>query len=487
MEDPSEEFYLAAIREFEKGSLEAARGFVEKLSRLEPDSERSVILKALLLEEDGQLSYAVSLLEDFTRKNLQSAHARSNLARLQWRTGDHRRALMTLRLSLAQEPNQERALRLFASMVESELNFKSAYEQLMMMAGTPSAWLPAWLAAELATVFGDIAQVETALSRAMERRAPSFPRERLLKILLSLRGREAGRVWDLVRPYAPPELLPEFDQRFLAARNYGQAPEARQWSQGLLRGGVFGSLLAPGESPTVALSVVHFLDGEKLVEGSLLGRLERGFSLLLAELLLLRFGVVADLSLPFVPQGGLVDEEGPTSGERLALRHKDTPADRLVSLYLSAQKSGELVLDAEFYQKDGTYVGRCAARGEGPERALAEMVDLLGERVYPTIDPVVFLGWESPLGLTHALAREVAAAFVLCGRNEMSMVAIPNPGLSLELLSETALESGTAADLLTLSVALRSAEACGVATAGQQRALLEEVALRDPGLAKVLR
>lgn len=486
MAGPNEEFYFAAIREFEQGSLEGARAFVEKLSRLEPDSERAVILKALILEEDGQIPQAIGLLEDFTRKNLRSAHSRSNLARLQWRAGEHRRALMTLRISLAQEPNQERALRLFASMVESELSFKSAYDQLMMMAGSPKAWLPGWVAAELALTFGDYEQVESALRRALERRPVEFPTDRLLKILLALGENRAGRCWELARPYAPSMILGEFDERFLPRMKSREAPDKEKWTQGRLLGGVIGGLLARDKVAASALSTVRLIGGEILMGAEMMGRLERGLALLLAELLLIRFGVVAELSFPLVAEEGFVDEKGPTSGELLKARHGSEFMERLVSLYLSVQKSGEFVLDAELYDRDGVYLGRCASRGAGPEEALADMTLRLGEFLPSALDPRPYDGWESPLSLTHALAREVAAAFVLCGEGAMSIDAIQNPGFSLELLTETAIESGSAADLLALLAALRGAAYCRVETAEEQRALLERTLERDPGLAGVL-
>lgn len=484
-----EDIYFAAIRELEQGSLEAARQFVSKLSSLEPDEERTIILQALLLEEDGKLAQALALLEDFTRKNLRSAHARSNLARLQWRNGDHGKALATLRFSLTQEPNQERALHLFASAVESQSSFRGAYNQLMTMSLSPKAWAPAWVAAEISARVGQEKEMVEALLRSAQRKSQSFPPNvaRLKYLLSTLSSDAAQDCWRSLRPYCGFALQEELDALYLSAPLLNVAPPSSPQAWGYFRGGLVGQALTLESSrPTLVLSTIRLVNPEEWVDPATAGRLSRGLGLLLGEVLLFHHQVVSELALPCVADQGMVYEAKIATVEELVSRRSDPSAERFLSLYLTYQKSGMFVLDAEIYDHTLQYRGRASSKADDPGSCLL----LLAEKVVESLDRDTAVtrwpAWACLVTPEHAFSRDTAAAFQLAAQGLLRPQCLPNPGLGLDLLAEHAADTQSPLDLITLWWSLRSAAVLKLPTAEQQLQTLESIMKKSPVLSRLL-
>lgn len=484
----SEELYLAAVGALEQGLIGPAREAAARLFELESHTERAAVVRAAVLEQDGKLEEAVEFLQQFVGKNFQSAHARSNLGRLLWKVGDSENCLKNLRLSLAQQPNQERTLHLFASIVESESRFDSCFNQLLGLGKIEKAWVPLLVAAELASTLGEEQQVRLALKELARKgvigRQLQVPR--LLKLLGSLRPNLQAEIWQELRVYVPAPYQSETDDRLLPTARSLPNADRDTWSYGVITGGVLGRLLSPDTPPSLAISAVRVVNASSWIPDEMAGRYGRGLTLQLCEWLLCRHGVAAEVSLPYLREGGLVHEAGLSSGEELKARASATNLQGLISLFLTPQKNGTFVLDAEIYNHQGHYLSRLAARGDSPSECLAELVSKLAPLTPTASPPELPTGWDMALGPNHALAREVVAAFILCARGELDPGCIPNPGFSLDMLAELAAESESVSDMAALAVALKAAEKMGVATAAEQLAILRQTVTRATGWASLL-
>lgn len=478
----NEELYLAAVGALEQGLMGPAREAAARLIKQEPNTERAAVVMAAVLEKDGQLEEAVELLQKFVGKNFQSAHARSNLGRLLWKAGDSEKCLQNLRLSLAQQPNQERTLHLFASIVEAQSRFESCFNQLLGLGKNDHAWVPLLVAAELAATLGEERQVRLALGELGRKGVIGRQLEvpRLLKLLESLRSGLQVEIWQQLRVYVPAPYQSEIDDSLLLPARSQRAPARDAWSYGMLTGGVLGRLLSPNTPPTWGLSTVRMVNASSWIPEEMAGRYGRGLALQLCEWLLCKHGVAAEVSLPYLRNEGLVDEADLSSGEQLKARASTPTLQNLISLFLTPQKDGTFIIDAEIYSHEGHYLSRLAARGASPSECLVELVSKLAPPTPIASPPELPTGWNMALGPHHALAREVVAAFILCARGELDPACIANPGFSLDMLAELAADSASAADLAALGVAFKAAEKMGVATAGEQLSVLRQTVNRDP-------
>lgn len=462
----------------EQGSLEEAEAKLESLESEVPRNEQLVVLRSVLEEKKGHPEEARRLLEAYVRSSFNSPLARANLARLQWQLGDQAKALSTLRLALAQEPNQERSLHFLAALEESRLGFPAAYNSLLGLCQNETAWLPAWVAAGLAGHHGSPEQVSKALNIAARQCPAAFPPS--LEELWLLLGKldELGRrsCWERIRPHCTGPAAEEVDARL--HRETPSPEPGPEMPADIFRvtGGIAaGPNLSP---PSLALSPVVLIRPESWVDPALASRLGRGWALLLGEALL-EHRIVSEMAVAYLPQKGVLQEQQVLSPRQLMDRSTES-VRRLVSLYLSQNSQNEFILDLEQYDSLGNYLGHFSTRDPSPQLVFEQACRHLAQSNAGQQEQQP----EVEFGFDEALARDTALAFRLCAASKLDLRAFPNPGLSLDLLAEQATVS--LRELGCYLRALLDAKTAGFTGAEAQLEMLRPVVRKDPWLLSLL-
>lgn len=475
-----DELYLEILDLLEKrGDLEKARAGLELLAASEPQSQRVAVLRAALAERQDRLPEALAILETFVAANFDSAVARTNLARLQWKAGEPDKAIATLRFGLMTNPNQERSLHFFAALLEEQGGFEAALSSLRILARTPGAWLPAWVGAQLA-ISRTPGEVGSLLLLAAEQAREPFPANvpALMGLLRPLP--EARQVATALRPYCRSEAQAELDE-LLAEPRPVLATGADPIRVTCLRRSVWRHISQPQPRSALALAPIVLIKPESWGAQEVAGRLARGFSLLVAETLDALAGGSVAVILETIPQAGVITRDEPLRGAELA-RAAGSSCEHLVSCYLSFRHPNEYLLDAEIYSSKGDYLGRDSCRAAHPGACLQQLAQRLsanlseaGATPYPPMPD---------LEVEDALARETVASLILCAEGALSRDTLANPGLLLDNLVEYALTSQTGPALLTLWAGVEAAARAGLPGGEAQKAAMAEVMATNRGLAR---
>ena len=479
-----DDLYLDFVNSLEADRLDEAERYSEELSRLEPTSQRAVVSQAQVAERQQRPEEAVAVLERFVSSNLDAGVARANLARLYYQTGDRSKAVSTLRFALMRAPNQERSLHFFAALLQEDSGLQAALESLRLLAQMPNAWLPAWVAAQLAANQNEPDKVGTFLLLAAKNSATPFPPnpESFRELLMAVPPQERRSVANSLRPYSRAEvhgfldlLLSATQPRYLSSNS---KPTVHQLQRSVWR----HLLLKPEAKSFVALSPVCILKPESWGVAEISHRLERGLALLACEALDSKASVSAIVPLETIPTRGVFTRPGPLPGSLLALQ-AGSRCSHLISSYLSFREPSDFVLDVELYTSKGEYSGRHSFRASHPGKCVEAMVEKLALQAPET-------GPDSPrpplprYDLPDALARDAVASLILCAEGALTLDALANPGLLLDQLVGYAAGSDNAAGFLTLWAGVEAAARAGLEAGLTQRPVVQELLAQDPQLAK---
>lgn len=120
-----------------------------QLLAIDPDQERSHVLRGIVLMESGQLDKAHEVLQAAVAKVGQTGTLLVNLAKIYAKQGDAETAEKTLWRALELDPNQDNGLLWWLS-IQREQEGESGYTRALQKAGSiPHSWRPQlWLARE---------------------------------------------------------------------------------------------------------------------------------------------------------------------------------------------------------------------------------------------------------------------------------------------------------------------------------------------------
>lgn len=476
MSRTNDALYYEAVRELELGSTELALRFVKE----EPESERSAIVQSQLHEIAGNTQSAADVLSEFIKKHLDSGVARGNLARLQWQLGQPDKALTTLRFALAQKPNQERTLHFYASLLEEQNGFNSTYRALLGLSKPEGAWMPAWVAAILSATRGEEQLSLEALLQCAQRSGGRFPphADSFLTLLERFEAQRKTEAWQALRPYCSAEITQRGDRMF-ASMPEAVSGKPDRVVMGSIIGGTASHALLSREVSTVFLTPVRLIKPESWHASEIAGALGRGLALLLAEFLLSKSGVVAEVGIPSSPENGLLfSQELPPVSELLKLAPEGTGL--ILSAYLSRKADGSFTVDCEKYDGRGGYLGHTTANAVEPGLCIESLAGQLDASL--TASPNELPSWRPSIDLDGLMAKDTAAAFLLCQSGALNRNRLPNPGLSLDLLAEHASGSQNPLDLVSYYNAVCAADSLGVPSASEQRALVTSLLQKDETL-----
>ncbi len=482
---PADELYLQSIQALESGDLDAAKRQINRLLEEEPKSQRAIVLTAHHLELQQEPQQAMELLQTFVTSSPDNAVARTNLARLQLKSGDRTKALSTLRFGLMQKPNQERALHLYAAMLQEDQGLQGALTGLKTLAGGPSAWLPAWVGAQLAAAHGAPEHIEDFLVEAASRAKTIFPPDlsSLTKLLEAVPKAQFHTLCVRLRSYCSPAAQAWLD----AALERQQGPGAQDTSGVTftthIRRSVWRHLSSLGSSCSIGLAPVHLVKPEAWGVSEVSGRLSRGFALLLAERLDSEpSGPTASVFIDS-QVNGLLALSGPATGSELASRAQPSH-QYLLSSYLSAQGAEDFILDAEIYDARGAYLERESCRATHPGQCLNLLASRLTERFPKTevSDSSQSTPPSPDLNIEDALARDAVVTFLLLREKKLDVEVVKNPGLLLDQLVHYALNSETESALLTLWAGIEAAASESIPSAEAQRAVMASILENNPRL-----
>lgn len=472
-----DDIYLNILATLEsQGELDLAQTDLDILAAHEPHSQRVAVLQSALEERRGHLPEAQAVLERFITTHLDSGVARANLARLQWKSGQRERALATLRFALMTEPNQERSLHLFAALLEEDGGLDLALSNLRLLAQNPGAWQPAWVAAQLASSRAPEQAGELLVLAARQSRMIFPPNvASMMALLRSLPKPHEAAV--ALRPFCRSEAQAALDLFLAQLSRPASSPGAI--SVTCLRRSVWRHLSQPQSRSALGLAPIIILKPEGWGVQEVSGRLARGFALLVAETLDALAGASVAVVLETVPQAGVVTRDKPLGGKELA-RLAGSSCQHLLSSYLSFQPPNEFILDTEIYSHTGEYLGRESCRAAHPGACLQQLAQRLSASL-------VSAG-EAPLPPTpdleveDALARESAAALVLCAEGALSPETLSNPGRLLDGLVEYTLKNQGGPAFLTLWAGVEAAGRAGLPGGEAQQAMLTELIAANEGL-----
>jgi hypothetical protein len=460
---------------------------LEQLRQAEPNSQRVAVLTALLWERQGQPEQAAQTLEAFIAASPENAVARTNLARLQWKAGQSTRALTTLRFGLLQQPNQERALHLYAALLEEETGFSATLQALELLSQAVGAWQPAWVAAQLAST-RQPEQTPPLLLRAARHAPPGrfLPHpDSLMALLHALPPGPRRELASQLRPYCQQPAQTLIDRLLESSRPEpppaGTPPEVTTVT--LLGPSAWRHLSQPQERYQLGLGPICLLKPQSWGVAEIAGRLSRGYALLFLEQLQATSGTSAALILESLPSRGVLAPPTPRTGAELARQAKGR-CDLLLSCYLSPAKDNEFILDAEIYNAQGEYQGRDSCREPRPGVTLQKLAHNLGTR------------WALPQGVPRAplprlepddaLAREAVASLLLCAAGALRPQTLGNPGLLLDTLVEYCLGAETEAAFLTLWAGIEAAARADLPGGTAQKTMLEPLLGDNPALRRWL-
>lgn len=468
-----EELYHKLLSLLERrDDLESAALALEEFHQQEPDSQRTAVLEAVLKERQGRIEEAVGVLENFIARCSDNAVARSNLARLYWKTGDSSKALSSLRFALIQNPNQERSLHLYASWLESQSQLSGALSGLALLSQTPGAHLPAWVAAILSEVRAPERIAELLLLSARQATAPFPPDlDTFARLLAAVPETQRRTTAQALRPFCHQQAVLDIDE--LLAQTTSAVNSQRPTKSHRLQRSVWRHLSAPLATTSLGLAPVCLISPQKWGVLDLSGKLGRGFALLTCEMLDSLQNVSCSALLETVPESGLLRRDTPHSGESLALPAEGS-CERLVSTYLSFQEPDQFLLDAELYSAQGHYLGRHSFRALHPGECLRQLAEKLVS-LFPGQSSVTDLPPPPHLDIDDALARDAVASLILCAEGALEPTTLGNPGLILDNLVQYALQSGDASSMLCLWAGIEAAARAGLPSGQEQRAAFEEI------------
>lgn len=475
----ADELYLDLISQLETRQVEPAQETLQRLRGLEPLSQRVVVAEARLLELTGQPDQACERLEQYVSKNLDSGVARANLARLYYKSGERSKAVSTVRFALMRAPNQERSLHFYASLIQEDGGIQGALDTLKLLSDMPGAWLPAWVAAQLARAHHQPERIAEFLLQAARNSQVPFPPnpESFRELFMSVPTEVRRALASDLRSYCREEVRGFLDlvlsataPRYLAP---GSAPRVYA-----LRRSVWRHLVAPTESSTFGLGAVTLIKPESWGVAEIAGKLGRGYALLVSEGLDARVGVNAAVFLETDPERGLITRSDPLPAGLLA-GFADSSCTHLVSSYLSYREPSEFLLDLELYDHQGEYSGRESFRGAHPGECFAAMSQRLSTFAQSlSATPPKTGGFVPPhpdFTLSDALAREAVSVLTLCSQGALNPEAIANPGQLLDQLVEYALSAASGAAMLTLWAGVEAAARAKLQAGLLQRPIIEEL------------
>ncbi|MFZ5896616.1 MAG: tetratricopeptide repeat protein [Myxococcota bacterium] len=122
---------------------------VNHLVELDGDSERALLIQAIVRMKLGDLNGAEVALSTSIHKHGQSGVALTNLAKLQEERGQHEHSRETLRRALEQDPNQDNALLWWAALARERGGDEAYRAALAEIGAVRGAWRPQlWIARE---------------------------------------------------------------------------------------------------------------------------------------------------------------------------------------------------------------------------------------------------------------------------------------------------------------------------------------------------
>lgn len=480
MADP-DELYLDYVGHAEAHRLDQAARTLEQLSSLEPASQRVIVARAQLAELAGDETQAAEILERFTASNLDAGVARANLARLYYKAGERSKAVSTVRFALMRAPNQERSLHFYAALIQEDGGIHGALESLRLLSDLPGAWLPAWVAAQLAGAHGQESRIGEFLLVAAKKSQSPFPPnpESFRELFMTVPTQDRRTLASDLRSYCREETRSFLDLLLSAtAPRYRSAGASTAVHR--LRRSVWRHLVDPKGDSLVGLGPVSLIKPESWGVAEIAGRLGRGFALLVCEALDAQSEAVGTVFLESDPSRGLITYSGPLPGTLLA-SYADSSFKHLLSSYLSFREPSEFVLDVEVYNSDGIYTGRESFRAQHPGlcfQALSQKMATLAPPSGPAARPPA-----PTFNVDDALARDSVATLALCAEKGLAIETIANPAQLLDALVAYAAESATASAMLTLWAGVEAAARAGLEAGLLQRPVVAELLGQDPNLA----
>ena len=119
----------------------------ERLLQLEPDSERSAVLLAIVYLKVKRLEDSENVLQQFIGKHGESGVVMTNLAKVHAERGNDKKVLETLWRGLQLDPNQDNGLGWYEVIHREHGGETSGLEALRKVAAIPGSWRSQlWLA-----------------------------------------------------------------------------------------------------------------------------------------------------------------------------------------------------------------------------------------------------------------------------------------------------------------------------------------------------
>ncbi len=478
MTDP-DELYLDLIGHLENDRLSEARRCHDSLAPIEPSSQRVIVVGAQLLEKSGHLEKAQESLEAYVAKNLDAGVARANLARLYYKAGERSKAVSTVRFALMRAPNQERSLHFYAALIQEDGGIQGALDTLKLLSDMPGAWLPAWVAAQLARAHDLPERIPEYLVVAARNSQAPFPPnpESFRELFMAVPTQDRRTLANSLRSYCRAETR-EFLDLVMSATAPRYLSSDTPSHVHPLRRSVWRHLVAPTQRSVFGLGPVSFIKPETWGVAEIAGRLGRGYALLVSEALDSRAGLDAAVLLETDPARGVMTRSGPLPGTLLA-GLAGSSCTHLISSYLSFRDPSEFVLDVEIYNSDGIYSGRESFRAQHPGACLSALSDRLASLGLTPSD-------DSPrppepnFDLPDALARESVAVLTLCAERALAVETITNPGQLLDQLVEYAVAAQSGAAMLTLWAGVEAAARAHLEAGLLQQPLVQEILEQNP-------
>lgn len=478
MTDP-DELYLDLIDHLENDRLSEALRCYDSLTSIEPSSQRAIVAGAQLLEKAGHPEQAQEKLETYVATNLDAGVARANLARLYYKAGERSKAVSTVRFALMRAPNQERSLHFYAALIQEDGGIQGALDTLKLLSDMPGAWLPAWVAAQLARAHDLPERIAEFLLLAARNSQSPFPPnpESFRELFMAVPTQDRRALANSLRSYCRVEARGFLDLVLSATAPRYLSSDTPSHSHPLRRS-VWRHLVAPTQRSLLGLGPVSFIKPETWGVAEVAGRLGRGYALLVSEALDARAGLEAAVLLETDPARGLITRSGPLPGTLLASL-AGSSCTHLISSYLSFRDPSEFVLDVEIYSSDGIYSGRESFRAAHPGACLSALSDRLASLgpASPSDSP---RPPEPSFDLPDALARESVAVLTLCAEEGLAVETITNPAQLLDQLVEYAVGAQNGAAMLALWAGVEAAARAHLEAGLLQRPLVREILEQNP-------
>jgi tetratricopeptide (TPR) repeat protein len=147
--DNADALYAAIVQALDDDFVEQVQEAARRLVEVDGESERSLVVGAIVKMKLGDLDGARSDLQRSLNKHGDSGYVFTNLAKVEEEAGDKVQSRATLRRGLTLDPNQDNGLLWWAALAREEggeTRYQAALEEI---AAIPGAWRPQlWLARE---------------------------------------------------------------------------------------------------------------------------------------------------------------------------------------------------------------------------------------------------------------------------------------------------------------------------------------------------